>query len=134
MIRNAGDVAPKGEFVFRPATVDVEVLEPIDTSAWQAANLDQHVREVRNLFLRSLGQPLDDAPARAAATRPLPGGKTKAKAKPKPKPKAKAKAKAKTGAAVQAKAKTEPKARPKTRPKAKAGAGAGKAGPRVRKS
>ncbi len=130
VIRNAGDVAPKGEFVFRPATVDVEVLEPIDTSAWQAANLDQHVREVRNLFLRSLGQPLDDAPARAAATRPLPGGKTKAKAKPKPK----AKAKAKTGAAVQAKAKTEPKARPKTRPKAKAGAGVGKAGPRVRKS
>ncbi|MEQ9463607.1 MAG: HAD-IB family hydrolase [Haliea sp.] len=130
VIRNAGDVAPKGEFVFRPATVDVEVLAPIDTSDWQAATLDQHVREVRNLFLRSLGQPLDEALAAAAATRPLPGGKTGTRTR--------ARTKAKARVTVKAKAKTEPKARPKarskTRPKANTGTGAGKAGPRARRS
>ncbi|TXS94068.1 HAD-IB family hydrolase [Parahaliea maris] len=62
VIRNAGDVAPKGDFVFRPATVDVEVLAPVDTSDWSTDNLNEHVREVRNLFLAALGQPLEAAP------------------------------------------------------------------------
>jgi putative phosphoserine phosphatase/1-acylglycerol-3-phosphate O-acyltransferase len=34
VIHNAGDVAPKGDFVFRPATVEVDVLPPVDTSDW----------------------------------------------------------------------------------------------------
>jgi putative phosphoserine phosphatase/1-acylglycerol-3-phosphate O-acyltransferase len=63
VIHNAGDVAPKGDFVFRPATVDVEVLPPVDTAHWQAETIDEHVREVRNLFLRTLGQPEEPAPA-----------------------------------------------------------------------
>ncbi|HBX74049.1 MAG TPA: HAD-IB family hydrolase, partial [Halieaceae bacterium] len=45
VIRNAGDVAPKGDFVFRPATVDVEVLEPIDTRNWRASDLNTHIRD-----------------------------------------------------------------------------------------
>ena len=57
VIRNAGDVAPKGDFVFRPATVEVEVLPPVDTSNWTAANMTAQVRQVRNMFLRTLGQP-----------------------------------------------------------------------------
>jgi putative phosphoserine phosphatase/1-acylglycerol-3-phosphate O-acyltransferase len=64
VIHNAGDVAPKGDFVFRPATVDVEVLPPVDTAHWQAETIDEHVREVRNLFLRTLGQPEEPAPSR----------------------------------------------------------------------
>ena len=32
VIRNAGDVAPKGDFVYRAATVDVEVLPPTSVS------------------------------------------------------------------------------------------------------
>jgi len=100
VIRNAGDVAPKGEFVFRPATVDVEVLEPIDTSAWTAATLETHVREVRNLFLRSLGQPLEELPTREPARK---GKKPKAETKPQPKPKPKPRAAAR------------PKSRPKVR-------------------
>jgi putative phosphoserine phosphatase/1-acylglycerol-3-phosphate O-acyltransferase len=56
VIRNAGDVAPKGDFVFRAATVEVEVLEPVDTSAWDVSTIDQHVDEVRGLFLQALGQ------------------------------------------------------------------------------
>ena len=61
VIRNAGDVAPKGDFVFRAATVDVEVLPPVDTSAWRVADIDKHVREVRNMFARTLGQPEEEA-------------------------------------------------------------------------
>ena len=77
VIRNAGDVAPKGDFVFRPATVDVEVLPPVDTSNWQTETLDDHVREVRNMFLRALGQPEE----RAAKTRKVGSIKKKASAK-----------------------------------------------------
>ncbi|MEO1082320.1 MAG: HAD-IB family hydrolase [Pseudomonadota bacterium] len=60
VIHNAGDVAPKGDFVFRPATVEVDVLPPVDTSDWSARTLDEHVREVRNMFLRTLGQAPED--------------------------------------------------------------------------
>jgi putative phosphoserine phosphatase/1-acylglycerol-3-phosphate O-acyltransferase len=62
VIHNAGDVAPKGDFVFRPATVEVDVLPPVDTSDWSPETIDEHVREVRNMFLRTLGQPEEPAP------------------------------------------------------------------------
>jgi len=62
VIHNAGDVAPKGDFVFRPATVIVDVLPPVDTSAWRVDTIDEHVREVRNMFARALGQPEDKRP------------------------------------------------------------------------
>jgi len=95
VIRNAGDVAPKGDFVFRPATVEVEVLPPVDTSNWRTETMDEHVRDVRNMFLKTLGQPEVKAPARK---------KAKPKAKAKAKPKAKAKAKAKAGLKAKPKA------------------------------
>ena len=57
VIHNSGDVQPKTEFAMRPATVRVDVLPPVDTSGWRATTVDRHVREVRNLFLRQLGQP-----------------------------------------------------------------------------
>ena len=63
VIHNAIDVAPKGEFVFRSATVDVEVLPPIDTSEWQPTTIDKHVAEVRKQFLRVLKQEEQSAPA-----------------------------------------------------------------------
>ena len=63
VIHNAIDVAPKGEFVFRSATVDVEVLAPIDTSEWQPKTIDKHVAEVRNQFLRVLKQEEQSTPA-----------------------------------------------------------------------
>ena len=56
VIHNAGDVAPKNEFVMRPATVRVDVLPPVDTSGWSAKTLNKHVTEVRNMFLKCLGQ------------------------------------------------------------------------------
>ena len=67
VIHNAGDVAPKGDFVFRPATVEVDVLPPVDTSGWHAETIDQHVAEVRRLFQRTLGQARDLEPPAAEA-------------------------------------------------------------------
>ncbi len=137
VIRNAGDVAPRGEFVYRPATVDVEILPPVDTSDWKRANVDEYVREVRNMYARCLGQPEEPAPAPAAQ----PDATTKAKpAKAKPAKAKAAKAKpAETRAAkktpparaadtLKTKAKRKPgtrskalpKARPKSRPAGKA--------------
>jgi putative phosphoserine phosphatase/1-acylglycerol-3-phosphate O-acyltransferase len=109
VIHNAGDVAPKGDFVFRSATVEVDVLPPVDTSEWRRETLDEHVREVRNMFARTLGQPEEKAPAsdakknrpprkkaasKSAAKRPA--AKKKAKRKVQPKSAARKKAGAKT--------------------------------------
>src|SRR3546814_12272429 len=55
VIHNATDVAPKNEFVMRPATVRVTVLPPVDTSGWTVRKLARPVREVRNMFRRVLG-------------------------------------------------------------------------------
>jgi putative phosphoserine phosphatase/1-acylglycerol-3-phosphate O-acyltransferase len=56
VIHNSGDVAPKGDFVFRQATVEVDVLPAVDTRNWRAETIDEHVAEVRALFLHTLGQ------------------------------------------------------------------------------
>lgn len=73
VIHNAGDVAPKGDFVFRSATVEVEVLEPIDTSGWDVSTIDQHIEEVRNQYLNALGQSTVKkiAPIEKQATQPV---------------------------------------------------------------
>lgn len=103
VIHNAGDVAPKNEFVMRPATVRIDVLPPIDTSDWSPKTISKHVTEVRNLFLKCLGQPeekvgesIDESdedfgdavpmtkPKTAAKPKAAPG-KAKPPAKPKPK-------------------------------------------------
>lgn len=82
VIHNAGDVAPKGDFVFRPATVQVEVLPPVDTSRWHAESIDEHVREVRNMFASALGQP-EEKPqgAKRVAKKKTPQKKAAAKRK-----------------------------------------------------
>jgi putative phosphoserine phosphatase/1-acylglycerol-3-phosphate O-acyltransferase len=128
VIHNSGDVAPKGDFVFRPATVEVEVLPPVDTSRWRVETIDEHVREVRNMFARVLGQPEDHphATERDATTK---SGKKKAAGKRKDKNKdsgkdkrkkpAKAAATAATNRAKKAPAVRKSSSRP-VRPKLKA--------------
>ena len=93
VIHNAGDIAPKGDFVFQPGTVRVEVLPPVDTSGWSTERMNEQVTEVRNLFLRALGQPEqtvaealresselpeDMRPEKAGSTRKKTPGKKKA--------------------------------------------------------
>jgi putative phosphoserine phosphatase/1-acylglycerol-3-phosphate O-acyltransferase len=67
VIHNAGDVAPKGDFVFRSATVEVDVLPPVDTSEWRSETMDEHVAGVRGLFLDALGQRAEGSPAAQGA-------------------------------------------------------------------
>ncbi len=114
VIRNAGDVAPKGDFVYRPATVDVEVLPPVDTSDWTPETINDHVREIRNLFLKTLGQPQEKTPSRA---KPKTKAKSRVETKPRTKPKTKAKPKAKVKTQPRVKAKIKSKVRPKAKPK-----------------
>ncbi|MFK7830129.1 MAG: HAD-IB family hydrolase [Congregibacter sp.] len=123
VIHNAGDVAPKGDFIFRPATVDVEILPPVDTSDWTTKTINTHVRDVRNLFLRTLGQPEDPAavstpsvsdkperstaPTRKATSKKSPktGKKTAAKTPTKTSTKTRVKSKAKVSATTATKTK-----------------------------
>jgi putative phosphoserine phosphatase/1-acylglycerol-3-phosphate O-acyltransferase len=97
VIHNSGDVAPKGDFVFRPATVEVDVLPPVETSGWSAETIDEHVASVRRLFQATLGQeqeraaapliveaqpPTPAAVATAAPPRPAAAKKTRRKKAP----------------------------------------------------
>ena len=107
VIHNATDVAPKNEFVMRPATVRVTVLPPVDTSKWSPRTINTHVRDVRNMFLRTLGQPEESAaesvaaetPSEAKAEKPMPkkAAEKKPPVKKKAPPKKPAARKGKTG-------------------------------------
>lgn len=56
VIHNAIDVAPRGQFVLRPATVKVTVLPAVDTRDWKASTMNKHVHAVRDMFLEELDQ------------------------------------------------------------------------------
>ena len=117
VIRNAGDVSPKGDFVFRSATVDVEILPPVETSQWSAKTIDNHVMEVRNMFARSLGQPEQEVPKAAKGRRKAPAKKKAVAGKKAPAKKKPAAKKAATKVKARTKTKTASKARPKAKPK-----------------
>jgi putative phosphoserine phosphatase/1-acylglycerol-3-phosphate O-acyltransferase len=84
VIHNAGDVAPKNEFVMRPATVKVDVLPPVDTSDWKRSTLNKHVADVRNMFLAALGQVEDEQSLKAPAKAPTAKSPDAKTTKPKP--------------------------------------------------
>jgi putative phosphoserine phosphatase/1-acylglycerol-3-phosphate O-acyltransferase len=69
VIQNSGDVQPKGDILFHPGTVEVEVLPPIDTSSWSADAIDDHVADVRAMYLRALEQ--DPESRKRPASRPI---------------------------------------------------------------
>ena len=56
VIHNATDVAPKGQYVFRPATVKITVLPAVDTGDWTTATIDKHIHDVRDMYLEVLDQ------------------------------------------------------------------------------
>ncbi len=56
VIHNSVDVQPKGDILYHPGTVEVEVLPPVETSKWSAETIDKHVAEVRNMYLEALDQ------------------------------------------------------------------------------
>ena len=65
VFRNTYEVMRRGSLLFRPGTVDVCVLPPIDVTAWKLDDLDRHVADVRALFQRTL----DNWPRRRASHR-----------------------------------------------------------------
>ncbi len=71
VIQNSGDVQPKGDILYHPGTVEVEVLPPVDTSEWSADTIDRHVADVRAMYLRTLEQDAESrnrAPSRVVLT------------------------------------------------------------------
>jgi putative phosphoserine phosphatase/1-acylglycerol-3-phosphate O-acyltransferase len=56
VIQNSSDVQPKGDMLYHPGTVNVEVLPPVDTSDWSVETINEHVAEVRDMYLRALRQ------------------------------------------------------------------------------
>jgi putative phosphoserine phosphatase/1-acylglycerol-3-phosphate O-acyltransferase len=60
VIQNSSDIMPKGDMIYRPATVEVEVLPPVDTSGWSADTIEEHVASVRTMYLETLGQEQSD--------------------------------------------------------------------------
>ncbi|MBW2371749.1 MAG: HAD-IB family hydrolase, partial [Deltaproteobacteria bacterium] len=51
VFRNALDALPKHALVVRPATVEVEVLPPVDTSGWTKESLDAEIEAIRKQYL-----------------------------------------------------------------------------------
>jgi putative phosphoserine phosphatase/1-acylglycerol-3-phosphate O-acyltransferase len=70
VMRNVGEVMWRGSQVIRPGTVDVVVLPPVDTSEWTTETIDEHVAEVREMFVRTLADWPGTRKALAAATEP----------------------------------------------------------------
>jgi putative phosphoserine phosphatase/1-acylglycerol-3-phosphate O-acyltransferase len=54
VLRNVGEVMWRGSQTIRPGRVEVAVLDPVDTSEWTVATLDEHVEEVRSMFVATL--------------------------------------------------------------------------------
>ena len=80
----------------RPAKVKVDVLPPVDTSKWSVRTINDHVAEVRGMFLKALDQE-DEEDALQALTKergserkkPAPKRKSPTKRVPTRKPSAK---------------------------------------------
>ncbi|MDF1693241.1 MAG: HAD-IB family hydrolase [Zhongshania sp.] len=54
VIRNAGELMWREDATMRAGTVDICVLDPIDVSQWDPANLDDNIAAVRQLFVDTL--------------------------------------------------------------------------------
>lgn len=56
VFRNTLDALPKHAIFVRPATVEAVVLPPIPTDSWHLDEIDQHVEQVRQLYLDTLAE------------------------------------------------------------------------------
>ena len=55
VIHNALDSAPKGRFEFTPCTVEVEILEPVETDDWTVDNMEEKIAEIWHDYASTLG-------------------------------------------------------------------------------
>ncbi|HEX4563853.1 MAG TPA: HAD-IB family hydrolase [Solirubrobacteraceae bacterium] len=72
VIHNASEVMWRGSQTLHGGTVDVTVLPPVDTSRWSPATIDEHVAEIRRMYLDTLAESAPDALAESAPARPEP--------------------------------------------------------------
>jgi putative phosphoserine phosphatase/1-acylglycerol-3-phosphate O-acyltransferase len=62
VMRNVGEVMWRGSQAIRAGTIEVAVLDPIDTGDWRVADLEDHVEDVRDRFVETLAHwPSDEA-------------------------------------------------------------------------
>jgi HAD superfamily hydrolase (TIGR01490 family) len=54
VIRNAGELLWRGSTFIRAGTIDVRVHPPISVRDWDVKDLDRHVADVRQIFVRTL--------------------------------------------------------------------------------
>ncbi len=54
VMRNCGEIMAAHSFVIHPGTVDVAVLPPVSTKGWNKDNLDEHVKQIRDMYLHTL--------------------------------------------------------------------------------
>lgn len=54
VIRNAGRAMWRNAFIVRPGTIEVVILDPIDTSAWNPGRLNPEIAAVRRRYLETL--------------------------------------------------------------------------------
>ncbi|MGH9042445.1 MAG: HAD-IB family hydrolase [Acidimicrobiia bacterium] len=54
VIRNAGELMWRSSVLVRPGTIDVAVLVPVDTRRWRREDIDDHVEEVRAMFVETM--------------------------------------------------------------------------------
>ena len=54
VLRNTLDALPKHWVVVRPATIDVVVLPPIETTGWTRENLNERIAEVERMYQEAL--------------------------------------------------------------------------------
>ena len=56
ILKNAHDAMPRGSNVFKPTMVEVVVMDPISTEDWEVVHLEKYIEEIRNCYLKELGQ------------------------------------------------------------------------------
>lgn len=56
-----------GERGLLPGVIRLRILPPIDTRGWRPETVDEHVADLRRLYLEALGLPLDEPAAGGAA-------------------------------------------------------------------
>ena len=56
VIKNAHDVMPRGRNLVRPSVVEIVILKPISVKNWKVETLNEHISEVRAMYLRELQQ------------------------------------------------------------------------------
>lgn len=54
VMRNCGEIMSAHSMVIHPGTVDVAVLPPVPTDDWTREDLDEHIAEVRQMYLDTM--------------------------------------------------------------------------------